>query len=134
VSDHQSRRDDAGAPSSEGGPINLTRESGQTRQLVQALETALRDSMAELHKEVAEIKTRSHTDYHRLLYIFGAGVAALIAVFGWGFARLDDRLIAIGDRLSDRVAEVATSQARTDQKLDDLIARIPPVPSPPPHR
>jgi ABC-type transporter Mla subunit MlaD len=118
----------------EGAAPDISAQAAQTRQLVQALENALRDSMADLRKDVGEIKARSHADYHRLLYIFGAGVAALVAVFGWGYNRLDDRLIAVGDKITDRAAIISTDLARIDQKLDDLIARIPPVPTPPPHR
>jgi hypothetical protein len=111
----------------EGAAPDISAQAAQRRQLVTALENALRDSMADLRKDMGEIKTRSHADYHRLLYIFGAGVAAIIAVFGWGYTRLDDRLIAVSDGVSDRVAVVGTDLARTDQKLDDLIARGPPT-------
>jgi hypothetical protein len=63
-----------------------------------------------------------------LLYVFGAGFVALVAVFGWGYSRLDDRFT----RADERRESMEKTLTRIETKLEDLLQRIPPVQTPVP--
>jgi hypothetical protein len=48
----------------------------------------------------------------------------------FGYFKLDDRIV----KLEDRVNGFSNTLVRIDTKLEDLLARIPPVQTPPPQR
>jgi hypothetical protein len=91
-------------------------ESGQTRQIVDAV----RNSISPLENAVDRLQTGRIDDMWRFLYIYGGGVVLVVGMFLLGYLRL-----------SDRVDGLDKSNVRIEQKLDDLIARIPPIPTQP---
>jgi hypothetical protein len=122
-------------PGAEGpGPKQLSPESAQTGALVRALQETMKDALNDLRNDIREVRTdlkdirneinkiepaaakSIREEFHKLLLIFGGGFIAVIAVFGWGYTRLDDHML-----------ENTKASTKDETKLDDLIARIPPV-------
>jgi hypothetical protein len=106
----------------------------QTGALVRALQEALKESNANLRQDMSEIKTHTRADYHRTIYMFGAGFVLICCLFGWGYTRVDDHLSAAASRLDDKIATLSTTATRIDTKMEDLLARMPPVQTPIPHK
>nr|AWM05765.1 hypothetical protein CIT39_04360 [Bradyrhizobium symbiodeficiens] len=59
-----------------------------------------------------------------------AGFATVLFAFAGGYLLIDSKLA----KLSEKLDAFAVSNAKIETKLDDLIARIPPVPTSPPRR
>ena len=91
-------------------PMGTT--SNQTRQIVDAV----KDAIAPIEKTVSGIAQGRIDDLWRFIYLFGGGFVLLAGMFITGYIRL-----------SDRIETLEKSSVRVEQKLDDLIARIPPV-------
>jgi hypothetical protein len=122
-------------PPLEGGaPPSLSPTAAQTGVLVRALQEGLRDSVTDLRREISELKRSTDGDYHRLLYIFGAGFIAIVVLFAWGYTRLEDRFITVSDKLSDQIESLQNTTVKVDTKLGDLLERIPPAVTRPPTR
>jgi len=92
-------------------PIEMA-GSGHTRILIDAV----KETVAELKTDVHEI--RSHRFSDLLWHI--SGLVALAMVLG-------GMLIAGYFKIEDRLSNLSTTSTRIETKLDDLIARIPPV-------
>jgi len=84
---------------------------------------AVKESVAELKSDVRDIRTHRFTD---LLWH--------IAAFAAGFVILGGMMIAAYFKLEDKMQALSTSNTRIETKLEDLLQRIPPVPTPPPAR
>ena len=132
MSDRTTRRDDIGEPQKEGAPADIGQETPQTRALVRALEHALRD----FREDLVEVKTRAHTDFFRTLWVFGVGFVLLagmvIEAYRWAAddlrlasTRLENRI----DKVDDRVVTTGNTLTRVDQKLQDLLDRVPATPT-----
>jgi hypothetical protein len=141
VSDHQRGRDDSGDPSPEGGPVKLSPESRQTGQIVRAVQDAVHQGLREVRADLSRVETRAHTDYFRTLGAFALGFVALasmvIQAYRWGHEDLSAASVRLEGRiekLDDRMVAISSNLTRTDQKLQDLSDRVPPVPTPIPHR
>jgi hypothetical protein len=91
--------------------------AGQTRIIVEAV----KESVADLKADVKEIKGHRVSDLRWHIGIFGAG-----------FLVLGGMLIAGYFKLEDRLSDLSTASTRVETKLDDLLARIPPVQTPVP--
>jgi hypothetical protein len=93
--------------------------AGQTRLLIKAIEDAVKD----LKDDVKDIKSHRHTDFVFHISIFAGGFLILAGMFIAGYLKLDERVTAI-----------TNISIRVDTKLEDLLQRIPPLPSPVPRR
>lgn len=123
-------KDDSGTPNPSGVPSEIGQDTPQTRALIRALENSLHDFRGDL----TEIKTRAHTDFFRMVWVFGAGFVLLggmiIQAYRWGH---DDLIAAVTrlegriDKADDRGVTAGNTLSKVDQKLDDLIARVPPA-------
>jgi hypothetical protein len=109
--------------------------AAQTGMLVRALEDALVDP----RKDITNLQTSTRTDFWRLLCSFAAGFVLLATMLVVGYHWLDDRIIVQSARLEDRIAKtddrvnsLGSLLTRVDQKLQDLLDRIPPQPVAPP--
>jgi hypothetical protein len=138
------RPEDTEAPRDGAPSVDLNRHAAQTRELVRAL----REELGGIRQELSEIKSHARTDHFRVLGALAAGFIVLLTGFAVGYMRVDDKIDRVSekvedkfDKLSDRLGgidgKLSTDQGafvRVQTQLDDLIARIPPVQSPPPHR
>jgi hypothetical protein len=77
---------------------------------------ALKDSLNEIKVDVRDVKDHRLTDF-----IWHAGALIAFGTF----------VIALYFWIDDKVSALATASARVDTKLEDLLARIPPAPTPP---
>lgn len=93
--------------------------AGQTRLLIKAVE----DAVQGLKEDVRDIKSHRHSDFVFHICIFGGGFLVLAGMLITGYMKLDDRLMAI-----------TNTSIRAETKLEDLLQRIPPVPTPPARR
>lgn len=84
---------------------------------------AVKESVAELKADVREIKTHRFTD---LLWH--------ITAFAAGFVILASMMIAAYFKIEDKIHTLSTSNTRIETKLEDLLQRIPPIPTLPPGR
>jgi hypothetical protein len=130
-----------GTPTPEGTPTQLNSDAVRTGQMVRAVQAAVRDGLSDIKTDLVRIESRGDAHFHRLLLIFGAGFLAVASAFGWGYTRMDDHIVASTSRLEDKItrledklATLGNNQTRTDQKLQDLLDRVPPVQTPLPHR
>jgi len=91
--------------------------AGQTRLIIEAV----KETVSELKSDVRTIKDHRFAD---MLWHIGALVAALVVLGGM--------MIATYFKIEDRLQELSTSSTRMETKLEDLLQRIPPVPTAPP--
>jgi hypothetical protein len=76
----------------------------------------LEDSINEIKYDVKDVKA------HRLIdFLWHAGALIAFGTF----------VIAFYFWLDDKVSAVSTASTRMETKLEDLLARLPPVPTPP---
>ena len=113
------RLDDAGPPPSQANVTPMDAGTAQTRQIVDAVKA----SVASLHLEVKEIRDYRYTDLWRHLAAFAAGIVLIVGM-----------MIAVYFKIEDKLQALSTTPTRLETKLDDLIARIPPVQAPVPRR
>jgi hypothetical protein len=97
-------------------PTDLSPSAAQTRLLVRAVQ----DSLVDVKTDIREIKSGEHAHFLLLLKIFGAAFVLLSGMLIFGYFRLEDRVSALD-----------SSSIRIDTKLEDLLLRIPPIPTPP---
>lgn len=93
--------------------------AGQTRLLIKAVE----DAVSDLKSDVKDIKSHRHSDF-----------VWLVTVFALGFVALATMIVTSYIRLEDKISALSNTSIRVDTKLEDLLQRIPPVPSQPPRR
>jgi hypothetical protein len=86
--------------------------AGQTRLIVEAV----KESVADLKADVKEIKSYRFGDLFKYLSALTAAVVLLGSM-----------MIAVYFKIEDKIHDLSTASTRIEQKLDDLIARIPPV-------
>jgi hypothetical protein len=96
--------------------------SGQTRLIIQAIEPTI----TELRNEMRDIRKSASTDFRWIIGGFIIVGGMLIA----GYFRLDDRI----SKLEEKFSTITNQTTRIDTKLEDLLQRIPPIPTPPPRR
>ena|SRR6516225_11354388 len=91
--------------------------AASTRIIVEAV----KETVAELKSDVRDIKSHRFSDliWH-------------ISVLAAGFVLLAGMMIAAYFKLEEKIEALSTSNTRIETKLEDLLQRIPPVPTPPP--
>jgi hypothetical protein len=111
-------------------PPDMSGTAAQTRiiakEVVQAVESSLNDvktNIAEIKSDIKTIKDHRWTD-------FMWHIAALVACF----AVIATAIVTSYFRLEDKIATLSTSNTRLETRLDDLIQRIPPIPTSVPRR
>jgi hypothetical protein len=98
---------------------DISGATAQTRLVIIAIEASIKD----LKDDVREIKSNRHSDFVYMISVFAAGFLLLAGMLIAGYLRLDDRIV-----------ELTKSSVRVDTKLEDLLQRIPAIPTPPPKR
>jgi hypothetical protein len=126
-----------GAEPPKAGPPPVSAETAQTGILVRAIEAALVEPL----KRISELRSDNRTDQKWMLTAFAAGFLLLAGMMITGYHWLDERIIAQSTRLEDRLGKtddrvnsLGSLLTRVDQKLQDLLDRIPPQPTAPPRR
>jgi hypothetical protein len=107
---------EAGPPIDTANVTPLDAGTAQTRQIVEAVKA----SVSELKQDVRDIKNYRYTD---LLLHVGAFAGGIVLVVGM--------MVAAYFKLDDKISSVSTSNTRIETKLEDLLARIPPIAAPP---
>jgi hypothetical protein len=110
---------EATTPASMANVTPLDAGSNQTRMIVDAVKA----SVSALETDVRAIRDYRYTD---LLLHIGVFTAAVVIVVGM--------IVTVYFKLDDRISAISTSSTKVETKLDDLLARIPPVPTPAPRR
>jgi hypothetical protein len=93
--------------------------AAQTRLIVDAVKA----SVGILEGDVKAIRDYRYTDLLLHIGAFAGGIIIVVTMMVTAYFRLDDKIAAL-----------STSNTRIETKLDDLLARIPPIPTPPPRR
>jgi prefoldin subunit 5 len=122
------RAGESGEPPSDGA-APITSNAAQARILRDALEQILRETVSELKTEVSTIKTQAHADFKNIIYIFGTGFLLLAGLAIGIYVETDEHLSSAATRLEDHVNTVEKSLVKVETKLDDLLERVPPVPT-----
>jgi hypothetical protein len=104
----------------------ITGEAAHTRLRIKAVE----DSVGEIKADIRDIKNHRHTDFVHIVQALSAGFILLAGALIAAYFIVDNKI----DKLSEKISGVSTITTRVDAKLEDLLARIPPVPTPPPHK
>jgi hypothetical protein len=94
-----------------------------------------------LRKDIREVRSHHRTEFIILLTAFAAAflILAGMSIGAYRWAREDTTADITGvngrlDKIESRQAPMNDTLIRVDTKLEDLLARIPPTPTPPPHR
>jgi hypothetical protein len=118
----RSWRDDVGEPPREGAPTPLPGVQ-HAQQAAQLLEPVL----AELRKDVREVRGHSRGEFILLLTAFGVGFLALAAMTIQGYRWSHEDLVAAASRLeskidkeADQIGSMNSALVRIEQKFDDL--------------
>jgi hypothetical protein len=93
--------------------------AAQTRLIVEAV----KESVADLKSDVKDIKGYRFGDLFKYL----SALAAAIVLLG-------GMMIAVYFKIEDKIHVLSTASTRIETKLDDLIQRIPPIPTPAPRK
>ena len=96
-------------------PTDLSPGIAQTRVIVRAVQ----ESLSDVKTDLREITKKEHDHFLLLLKIFGAAFVLLSGMLIFGYFRLEDRVVSLD-----------ASSIRIDTKLEDLLQRIPPIPTP----
>ncbi len=96
--------------------------SGQTRLIIQAIEPTI----TELRNEMRDLRKTASNDFKWIIGGFILVGGMMIA----GYFKLDDRI----SHLEDRFITISNTTTKIDTQLQDLLARIPPTPTPAPRR
>jgi hypothetical protein len=110
---------EAGPPRETANVTPMEPGSMQTRIIVEAVKA----SVSTLEANVKEIRDYRYTDLWRHLAAFAAGIVLVVGM-----------LITVYFKIEDKMQILSTTSTRIETKLDDLIARIPPVQTPAPRR
>jgi len=81
---------------------------------------AVKETVSELKADVRIIKDHRFTD---MLWHLGALVATALVLGGM--------MVAAYFKIQDKMDELSTSSTKVETKLEDLLQRIPPLPTPP---
>lgn len=92
--------------------------SGQTPLIIQAIEPTI----TELRNEMRDVRRSASNDFKWIIGGFILIGGMMIA----GYFRLDDRI----SRLEDKFLTLSITATKIDTQLEDLLQRIPPVPTP----
>jgi hypothetical protein len=96
------------------------------KEVVQAVENSLNDVKSSIDEIKADIKTIKDHRWTDFMWHIAALVAAFLVV--------GTMITSTYFRLEDKILTLSTSNARLETRLDDLIQRIPPNPTPAPRR
>jgi hypothetical protein len=107
-------------------PPRIGTGSGEVRAIVSALEAEIRG----IKGEISLLNRDRHSDFKFTMSVFAAGVVLLVGMLFFGFFKLDDRT----NKVDDSLRKQENLSTRIDTKLEDLLARIPPVQAPAPRR
>jgi len=136
-------------------PRPITSEAGQTRFIlheirdIQGRISGLAESQAkayvkldqltevacgvrQMNDSLAEMKVNTRSDHRFVLKIFGSGFVLICTFVIGGFLWLSDRFENSSLRVSDKIENLNVRSQRVDTKLEDLLARIPPIQNPVP--
>jgi hypothetical protein len=108
----------------------ISGEAAAARVRIKAVE----DSVADIKTDIKEIRNHQHTDFVHTMEIFGTGFLLLAGMLIAAYFIIDGKFEKVDgkfDKLNERINALSTSNSRIDTKLEDLLARIPPVPTPP---
>lgn len=94
----------------------------QTRLLIQTLEASLKD----VKDDIKEIRSHRHSDFIYMIAMLSGGFLLLAGMLVTTYFIIDNKF----DKLGDKLDKLSTSSTRGDAKLEDLLARIPPVQAP----
>lgn len=97
-------------------PPDLSPTTGHLRLIVSAVEASVKD----LKGDLRDVKNNRHSDFVYLISVFAGGFLLLAGMFIFGYLKIADKIDA-----------QTISNAKIETKLDDLVARIPPVQSAP---
>jgi hypothetical protein len=86
--------------------------------------------LKDVKDDLGEIKNHRHSDFVHMVQMYGAGFVLLAGMLIAAYFIIDGKF----DKLGERVDRLSTTSTRVDVKLEDLLARIPPAPTPPPQR
>jgi hypothetical protein len=98
---------------------DISAGAGQLRLIIQ-----------ELKNDIKDIKDYRHTDFVAHISLLGGSFLLLAGMIIFGYFKLDERI----GKSDDRIHAITNSTTRIDTKLEDLLQRIPPVPTPAPKR
>ncbi|MGA8614331.1 MAG: hypothetical protein WB760_22175 [Xanthobacteraceae bacterium] len=104
----------------------ITGEVALARLRIKAVE----DNVGEIKTDIRDIKNHRHTDFVHIVQALGGGFILLATALVAAYFIIDNKI----EKLSEKITGVSTITTRVDAKLEDLLARIPPVPTPPPHK
>jgi hypothetical protein len=90
--------------------------TAQTRQIVEAVKA----SVSGLASDVKEIRNYRYTDLLLHIGAFAGGIIIVVTL-----------VLNVYSRLDDKIQNLSTTSTRVDTKLEDLLQRIPPVPTSP---
>jgi hypothetical protein len=110
---------EAGPPIETANVTPMDSGSAQTRQIVEAVKA----SVAGLTSDVKEIRNYRYTDLLLHIGAFAAGIVLVVTM-----------MVAAYFKLEDKIQTLSTATTRVDTKLEDLLLRIPPVPTPAPRK
>ena len=105
---------DAGPPRETANVTPIDSGSAQTRLIVDAVKS----SVLVLEGDVKAIRDYRYSDLLLHIGAFAGGIIIVVTMIVTAYFRLDDK-----------IASVSTSNTRIETKLDDLLARIPPIPT-----
>ena len=103
-------------------PTEMGGNAAQTRLLINAIES----QVADLRSDVKDIKDHRHPDFVWMITVFGGGFLFLLIAFAYGYLNVANKI----DTQIAKTAERDVTLARIETKLDDLIARVPPIQTP----
>lgn len=100
-------------------PVDMGGVAGQTRIIVDAV----KETVSELKADVKEIKNYRHSDFLWHLGLVGSAFFLLSGILATVYFKIEDKMHAL-----------SIASTRVETKLEDLLRRIPPMPTPVPKR
>ena len=98
--------------------------TAQTRLLIQTIE----DNLKDVKGDIKDIKKYRHSDFVYMIAMLAGGFVLLAGMLIATYFIIDSKF----EKLSEKVDRLSISSTRVDVKLEDLLARIPPVQTPVP--
>jgi hypothetical protein len=102
---------------------NVTPIDAGVTPVTRVLIDAVKEQVADLKDDVKEIKSHRFAD---LLWHIG-GLVGLAVIIG-------GLMLTIYFKLEEKISSIAKSSTKVETRLEDLIARIPPAPTPIPKK
>jgi hypothetical protein len=109
----------------------ISGEAAFARHRIKAVE----DGIAEIKSDIKNISDKRHSDFVHLIQAFGGGIVLLVTMMIGAYFIIDGKLEKVDgkfDKLNERLDQLSITATRADVKLEDLLARIPPIPTPAP--